>query len=248
MYEPRLYRQQFNKDRFYSFVTIHRETDLWIGIDNASYVPEMEDRAYKKVVELRKKLDKFIIEFPEFEKSINPVLPGKETIPEAREMAYMATKTGIGPMATVAGLFAQEVGKDILKNFQVKELIIENGGDIFFQLKEDLVLSVYAGKSALSEKIGIQISALETPLGVCTSAGTVGPSLSFGKADAVMVACKNIILADALATAFGNKMKSASNIDAVLKLSEEYPEILSLVIICEGKVGIRSNFEVKVLK
>jgi uncharacterized protein len=248
MYEPRTYRQQFNSNRFYSFLTVFRETDLWIGINHNSYNPEMKNVAFQKVVSLRNRLDEYIRGNPEFQKSLIPITPGALAPPEAIEMATRTFSAGVGPMASVAGLFAQEVGNEIMRNFNVEELVIENGGDIFLLLKEDLVLSVFAGKSPLSEKIGVVIPAIETPLGVCTSAGTVGPSLSFGKADAVMVACKNTALADAWATSLGNRIKSAMDIENTLDFSEKFPEILSLVIICEGKVGIRGNFEVKMLK
>ena len=46
------------------------------------------------------------------------------------------------------------------------------------------------------------------PMGICTSSGTVGHSLSFGKADAVCVKAKSVSLADAAATAIGNMVKS----------------------------------------
>ena len=108
-------------------------------------------------------------------------------------------------------------------------------------------MSVYAGDSGLSGKIGIRLPAGLTPVGVCTSSGTVGPSLSFGIADAVMIACKSTSLADAFATAFGNKVTSPDVIGEVLKISEDYPEILSIVCICGGKMGIRGNFEAKFL-
>ena len=87
----------------------------------------------------------------------------------------------------------------------------------------------------------------ETPVGVCTSSGTIGPSLSFGMADAVMVACRSTALADAFATSFGNKVKSPGVIGDVLKNSEDYPEILSMIIICRDKTGIRGNFELKLI-
>ena len=248
MYEPRTYRQQFNLKRFYPLEIVHRETDLWVGIDTASYVPEMKDLIYNKMVSLRNRLDRFIHRYPDFQKSLVPLSLKDRSLAEANEMAEAAARAGIGPMSAVAGLFAREVGKAINKKFHVKELVVENGGDIFLQLKEDLVLSVFAGKSALSQKIGVVIPAKETPLGVCTSSGTVGPSLSFGKADAVMVACKSTTFADALATALGNEVHTANDINKVMRLSEKYPEILSLVIICEGKAGIRGKFEVKMVK
>ena len=85
-------------------------------------------------------------------------------------------------------------------------------------------------------------------MGICTSAGTVGPSLSFGKADAVVVVCEDVLLADAFATAFGNKVKSPNDVEKVINQSEKYPEILSLLIICEDKIGIKGDFEIKILK
>ena len=52
------------------------------------------------------------------------------TIKQAMEMAAAADKAGIGPMSAVAGLFAREVGEHILNNFELNELLVENGGDI----------------------------------------------------------------------------------------------------------------------
>jgi uncharacterized protein len=248
MYEPRIYRQQFNSKRFHFFQVFFRETDLWIGVDQDSYNPDIKNIAFKKVVSLRNVLDEFIRTNPDFRTSLLPLKTGNDAPPEAKEMAEQSARAGVGPMAAVAGFFSQEVAAEMIKKFDPKELVIENGGDIFLQLSEDLTMSVYAGKSPLSEKIGVVIPAKESSLGVCTSAGTVGPSLSFGKADAVMVACKNTALADAWATALGNRVKSAADIEPTLAYSEKYPEILSLVIICEGKVGIKGSFEVKMLK
>jgi hypothetical protein len=127
-------------------------------------------------------------------------------------------------------------------------MVIENGGDIFVLLKNELVLSVFAGESPLSERIGLVIPAEKSKLGICTSAGTVGPSLSFGKADAVVVICEDSVLADAFATAFGNKVKSPNDVEKVINQSEKYPEILSMLIICEDKVGVRGDYEIRILK
>lgn len=248
MYEPRIYRQQFNSKRFHFFQVFFRETDLWIGVDQGSYNPDMKNIAFKKVVSLRNILDEYIRTNPDFRTSLLPLKPGNDAPPETKEMALLASLAGVGPMAAVAGFFSQEVASEIIKKFNPKELVIENGGDIFLLLSEDLTMSVYAGSSPLSEKVGVVIPATASPLGVCTSAGTVGPSLSFGKADAVMVACKSTALADAWATALGNRVKLAFDIEPTLAYAEKFSEILSLVIICEGKVGIRGSFEVKMLR
>ena len=136
-----------------------------------------------------------------------------------------------------AGLFARDVGEEIIKNFSPDEMVIENGGDTYVLLNKELVISVFAGDSPLSERIGLVIPPEVNKTGICTSAGTFGPSLSFGKADAVVVVCDNILLADAFATAFGNKVKSPKDVEKVINLAEKYSDIKSLLIICEDQVG-----------
>ncbi len=248
MYEPRTYRQSFNNKRFNSFKVVFKETDLWIGIDQKSFCPEIKEAAFSKVVELREELENYIKIFPEFKSSLKPVSV-KSTAPDSvKQMAAASQKAGIGPMAAVAGLFAEEVGRTIATRFSLKEVVVENGGDIFAQLKEPLTLSVYAGNSPLSEKVAVVIPAEQTPLGICTSAGKVGPSLSFGNAHAVMVVAKNTALADTFATAFGNQLKKVDDLNNVINASEKFPEIISLVAIIDDKIAIRGQLEVKFLK
>jgi len=248
LFEPRTYRSQFNTKRFKGFNVNYLETDLWIGIDPASFRSEMVVVAEFRIKTLRDKLDNYILNEPFFKKSLKPFKPAETAPPEAIEMAKKAELAGIGPMSTVAGLFAREIGKEILQNFSVKELVIENGGDIYTVLKDELILSVFAGESILSERIGLVIPPGKENLGICTSAGTVGPSLSYGKADAVVVTCKDVVVADAFATALGNKVKSPNDIERVIKQADKYPEILSLLIICEDKIGIQGEFEMRILK
>ena len=248
MFVERTYRRQFNNRRFTPFEVKHYETDLWIGIDPVSFNPKMQKVALERIKELRQKMDDYILTEPLFKKTLNPFLPAENAPVEAKEMAAAAGKAGIGPMSAVAGLFAREAGEAILQNFLVEEMVIENGGDIFILLKKELVISVFAGNSPISERIGIAIPENLEKFGVCTSAGTVGPSFSAGKADAVMVICKDVLLADAFATAFGNKIKTPTDIEKVINMAEKIPEIISLLIICEDKIGIRGDLDFKLLK
>lgn len=248
LFEERTYRTQFNTDRLKGFEVKFLETDLWIGVDAASFDEKMQSVALEKVQILRETFDKYIEKEPFFRKSLKPFQPSEIAPAEAMEMALAAEKAGIGPMSAVAGLFAREVGEEIRKNFSVKELLIENGGDIYLVLQDELVLSVFAGESILSERIGLVIPAAEGALGICTSAGTVGPSLSYGKADAVVVVCADILMADALATALGNLVKSPDHVQKVINKADNYPEIQSLLIICEDKIGIKGENEIRILK
>jgi ApbE superfamily uncharacterized protein (UPF0280 family) len=124
----------------------------------------------------------------------------------------------VGPMASVAGAVAEFVSKDLLPLSD--ELIIENGGDIYLETSKERTIGLYAGPSPLSLKVGLIITPEDAPLGVCTSSATVGPSLSFGKADAVCILSKSGALADAAATAVGNVVKERKDIERGLNLGK----------------------------
>ena len=244
----RTYRTQFSQQRFRSFVVNYKETDLWIGLDPDSFHEEMKEFTFQKVKELRLEMEQYLLNDPIFGKTFEPhrVQPNAPEI--VRFMEEASKRAGVGPMAAVAGAFSEVVGRHLLKHFDIQELVIENGGDIFLKINRNLLMSVYAGNSPLSEKIGIEIPADRSPLGVCTSAGTVGPSVSLGKTDATMIICRNTALADALATTFGNRVQVPEEVQMVTQQTEEFPEILSAVIICRDKIGIRGQFEMKLIK
>ena len=248
MIEQRTYRNQFSQQRFRSFGVNYKETDLWIGVDPDSFREQMKDVAHSKVLQLRSEIEAYLLKDPIFGKTFEPhrVEPNAPEI--VRLMAEAADRAGVGPMAAVAGAFSEMVGRYLMQQFDIQELIVENGGDIFMKIEHNLLMSVYAGNSPLSEKIGIEIQASESPLGVCTSAGTVGPSVSLGKTDATMIICRNTALADALATTFGNLVQSPDDVQQVTQQTEQFPEILSAVIICRDKIGIRGKFEMKLVR
>lgn len=234
--------------RFHSFTTGYKDTDLWIGIDPGSFQEEMKAFCLERIKIYRKELEDYLTIDPEFGRSLKPYQTNQTAPDLANRMAAAAQQANVGPMAAVAGAFAQQLGNDLMNAYQIKEIAIENGGDIYLHLINPLILSIFAGNSPLSGKIGIGIPCDTGDIGVCTSSGKVGPSLSFGKADAVMVACKDTALADAWATSLGNRVQTAEDIDSILKFTEQIKKILSIVIICDGKVGIRGIFELKLIK
>ncbi|HAH24515.1 MAG TPA: UPF0280 family protein [Prolixibacteraceae bacterium] len=248
MIEERTYRKQFSRERFSSFIVNYKDTDLWIGVDPGSYQEEMKDFAFQKVKELRHLLEGYLLQDPVYGHTFGPHYPQPNAPAIVKGMADAARVAGVGPMAAVAGAFAEAVGLHLLRSFDVQELVVENGGDIFLKVERAITLSVYAGNSVLSEKIAIEIPAEESPLGVCTSSGTVGPSISLGKADAAMIVCRNTALADAFATAIGNRVKSPEDVQKAIDQTELFAEILSAVIICGDKIGIRGKFEIKLIK
>ncbi len=247
IFEPRTYRNSFSKERFNSFVITYKDSDLWVGIDHTSFKEEMAEVALERLKIIRDELENYLTEDTYYKKSLKPC-PVQDVAPVfAKKMAEASERAEVGPMAAVAGMFSELIGQHLLEQFSINELVIENGGDIFLKLQNPLIMSIFAGESPLSGMVGLEISAEQTPLGVCTSAGTVGPSMSFGKADAVMIASKNTALADAFATGLGNLVKKPGDVEKVLKRTEIVPEIIAAVLICEDQIGIRGEFEMKLI-
>jgi hypothetical protein len=150
-------------------------------------------------------------------------------------MLSKSTICGVGPMASVARAISEFVGNDLLQ--QTENIIIENGGDIFLKSKKELTASVYAGESPLSYKVKFIVKPEDSPLGICTSSATVGPSLSFGKADAVCVISQSATLADAAASAIGNKVKGKNDIRNALDFGIKIPGVLGIIIILRNDMG-----------
>lgn len=235
-YQKRFYRElSQHKGLVYFTVTI-KETDLLIASEK-SLVKE----AKEAVLKYRNQLEKYIEETPTFKNSLVP-LPFNQFAPKVvKEMLRAAEKAGVGPMASVAGAIAECVGRDLFK--YTSEVIVENGGDIFLNILEDRVVGIFAGDSSLSGKIALKIRPEDTPLGICTSSGTVGHSLSFGRSDAVTILSGSAALADAAATSIGNLIRRKEDIGKGLKHAQEIEGVRGALIIKEDKLGVWGDIE-----
>jgi uncharacterized protein len=236
-YVPRTYRNWVKCKDLVSFNVICKETDLYIRAST-----NLENRACKLVLKYRKSLENYIMRNPVFQSSLEPISAGDDTPLIARAMIEASAKTGVGPMAAVAGAIAEFVGKELLA--YTPELIIENGGDIFLKSLKRRVVGVFAGSSPLTGKIGLEIKADETPIGICTSSGTVGHSLSFGKADAAITLAKSATFADAAATAIGNIVNGPGDIEKAIEYAKSLGELKGLLVIIEDKIGVWGNVSI----
>ena len=238
VFEPRTYRDKMTARGLISFQVTSKETDLWIAAKK-----NLKDLASSTLIKIREELEAYIKSNINFKESYIPVeVP--ETAPlVVRMMAKGAKKAGVGPMAAVAGAIAEIIGKKILE--ESEEVIVENGGDIFLKSKFIRKIAVYAGKSKWNEKVALIIKPEQTPLGICTSSGTVGHSLSFGKSDAVIVFSKETAFADAEATALGNRIKNEEDVEKVIEMGKKIKEVEGLLIIVGEKLGAWGNVEIE---
>ncbi len=243
MYQERKYRYAMNPSRFTVFEISYRETDVWIAVDTESFQKDMVASAEIFIRRLRYEVDRYIGTHKEFAVSLTPLDVRKNSPECARRMVVAAAYADVGPMAAVAGAFADAIARFLVENFSVQEVIVENGGDCAIQITNPLQCSVYAGNTCLSEALAVNLD-IPGYYGVCTSSGTVGHSFSFGHADAVMIVCNDAATADAYATAFANKVVSEDDVATIIDTISQKHDILSSVVICGEKVGVCGQFPI----
>jgi uncharacterized protein len=235
-YEERTYRSLINRDNLTSYNVKIAESDLFISSDT-----DLSEKVKTSLLKYRSHLENYMKSNHNFLTSLLP-LPADDFAPGiVKDMLIKSSICGVGPMAAVAGAISQFIGQELLET--TDNLIIENGGDIFLKTKEKTTVSVFAGESPLSYKVNFMVNPEKTPLGICTSSATVGPSLSFGQADAVCVISQSATLSDAAATAIGNKVKNKKDIKTALDYGMKIPGVRGIIIICGNDMGAIGEVE-----
>ncbi len=234
MYEERTYRNLVKTDDLIKFEVMVKETDLLVRAER-----NLSKETRESILKYRHQLEAYIETNPEFQRSLIPLKDDVYAPEIVREMIRTSRSAQVGPMAAVAGAIAEFVSRDLLSIS--KEVIVENGGDIYLATSRERTIGIFAGNSPLSLKVGVMIGPEDSPLGVCTSSGTVGPSLSFGKADAVSVLSKSAALSDAAATSVGNIVKEKKDIESGLQRGEEIEGVSGVLIIIGEKMGVWGN-------
>ncbi len=216
-----------------------KETNINLKTESKLYIK----LAKKIILSERRNLENYILKHPEFLTSYVPIKIHNDAPEIVTIMANAGKNANVGPMASVAGTISQIIVEKALKN-GCKNIIVENGGDIAILSKKDVVVGLYAGNSSLSGNIGFKLDYEKTSkgYGVCTSSGTVGHSVSFGNADAVVVFANESSIADAAATSIGNFANGAPD-EAINNCLEQADNIENIdgvfVVVGEyaGKMG-----------
>jgi hypothetical protein len=237
MYERRFYRDITRPQDLICYEVKNKETDLFC-CTKTNLKAFIEDRVFF----YRHQLEEYIKLRPEFKNSLIQVETDNFAPQIVKEMISASRTLGIGPMATVAGAIAEFVGRDV-DPFS-DEYIIENGGDIYLKTGKERTLMIYAKDSAFSGKIGIKIAPNSKPCGVCTSSGTVGHSLSFGKADAVCAVGNSSLFTDGLATYVGNIVKQKGDISLAIEKGKVFEGLTGLLIVAGDNLGVWGDLEI----
>ena len=216
------------------------ETDLSIGAKR-----DMSREALAAVLEARSQVLAQIADRPRFRTSLEPLRPHGTESPLIRQMLEAGILAKVGPMAAVAGAIAEHVGRALAK--ESREVVVENGGDVFLLGVKKRSVAVMAGGSPLSGLLAVVVEPAGG-CGICTSSGTVGHSLSLGRADAAMVIAGNCALADAAATRLGNLVQTPDALDGPLEEICAIPGVEGALVIAGDRVGIKGRIRLQPIR
>jgi hypothetical protein len=230
-YVERTYRAWSEEDpELVTFQVKVRETDLLVRLGAEAGAPEELRRLTEDLVrEVRRGLETYLALDPAFRTALTPHPVPAHAPSIVRRMAEAAATCRVGPMAAVAGAISAQVGEE-LRRF-TPEVIVENGGDLYLASGKACTIAVFAGESPFTGRLGLRLSPDRLPAGVCTSAGTVGPSLSFGKADAAVIIARDPALADAAATTVGNLVQAPGDLELAAEYALTIPGVTGALVV-----------------
>ncbi len=201
---------------------------------------EFIPRAKESIFENREVIQSYIERDPFFKSTMEPY-EATDAPPLIRHMCAASVKAGIGPMATVAGTIAEGAVKAMVEA-GAGHAIVDNGGDIALYLGHEVIIGLYTGDDRFSG-LGLRCEPADKVIGICTSSGTVGPSLSLGAVDSATVFSDDVPLADACATRLGNEVTSSEEDELNESLGRicSIPGIDGAVVVVNGKMALKGD-------
>jgi len=233
----RFYRSWATGKGLCAFAASVAETDLQIFAER-----DLSAEADAAVRRVRRDIELYAAAHAGFVESLEPLAADAGAPGPVQRMCEAGAAYGVGPMAAVAGAVAEWVGLALLG--RTRQVIVENGGDVFFATDEPPVFGLYAGEaSPFTGRVRFAPREM-TRGGVCTSSGTVGHSLSFGGADAVVAVSGDTVQADAAATAIGNTIRSARDVQAAAEAEQERRRLDGVLIALDDALGVWGAIEI----
>ena len=236
-----LYRNRVAAADLVKSRVVVKETDLLVLSRT-----DISDMVRDIVLTQRDRLERYIADNPSFRDSLLPVGVPNTAPGIVKAMALAGLAAGVGPMAAVAGAVCEVVAAGV--GDSVHELILENGGDLFIASSRERVVGIFSGNDERAGTIGLRLSPERTPIGVCTSSGRIGHSLSLGDSSAATVIARSCALADAAATAVGNRVRGPQGVREGLAAARDIPGVLGVVVLRDGQLGAWGDVEIVALR
>jgi ApbE superfamily uncharacterized protein (UPF0280 family) len=229
------YREQSNS-RFLSKTLNYCHTDVAVGVAGVTIEKSsLWGELYEEILTTYELLEQFIESHQEFGNSYSPLQIATENQVIAKMLSCSAA-ANVGPMATVAGMFSEQIVEAASRHCQ--ECYCENGGDIALTSREEVEISLFPGWEMEGTDLGIRLPAGRW--GIASSSGKFGRSQSLGQADMVTVVADSAICADAFATAIANQIQPDSKPDEIL---QSYKQLKAVAVFHEGQFYYQGDFE-----
>ncbi len=195
-------------------------------------------RLTDEIIRQRTILEDYIVRQPDFKTSLAPLRPLVDAPEIAVRMCSAGMDVGVGPMAAVAGAIAQYAAEAAI-NAGEKDVIVENGGDIFTAVSSPLSIGIHAGPNSPFNGLAFRVEAEDTPLAICSSSGTMGHSMSMGACDLATVVAKDAALADAAATLAANLVTMPEDLEPTAARIVAISGVLGVLLIKSDRMAIQ---------
>ena len=179
---------------------------------------DLENHDLKRFIfNIRRDLKDYILRNNDFLISMSPLkIPQDNLADIVVKMIGASDICDVGPMACVAGTIS-EMSLDYLIRLGSFYSIVENGGDIAMINDRKVLCGIYSNNDVLGNNIAFEIKKRKKPLGICTSSGKIGHSISFGESDSVTVIGNSPAVCDGLSTKIANSVSGDTSEDKVMR-------------------------------
>jgi uncharacterized protein len=210
------------------------ETAATIAADGRHFEP-----AIVAIKAARKDIERQIRRDPFFLTTLEPYDVKGPLDRVVQRMCDASALAGVGPMATVAGVIAQEALEAMMANGCTHGWV-DNGGDVALVLESPVTMEIFSEPGARTAT-ALELEPSGSAFGVCTSSGKLGHSISFGNADAAVTIADSAVLADALATAIGNRAVDKESLQACFDPFKGVKGFTGGIAMLDGQVALHGR-------
>ena len=168
--------------------------------------------------------------------TLEPYDSGSCTSEITARMCAATKRAGVGPMASVAGAIAQ-AGLDAMVSNGCRHAWVDNGGDIALVLESPLTLEIFTTPGS-SKAFAFNLRTTGRAMGICSSSGKLGHSISFGDSDIAVAIADDAVLADAFATALGNEVKDRASLGKCFDILRNTKSVKGGLAMMDGTVAM----------
>jgi ApbE superfamily uncharacterized protein (UPF0280 family) len=195
--------------------------------------------AVEAVKSARRDIERQIRKDRFFLTTLEPYDPGSCTSEITTRMCEATRLAGVGPMASVAGAIAQ-AGLEAMVSQGARHAWVDNGGDIAMILESPATIEIFTLPGS-PKASAFDLRPTEGIIGICSSSGRLGHSISFGDSDIAVAIADDAVTADAFATALGNRVKDRDSLTTCFDLLKGKKKVRGGLAVIDGAVALYGN-------